>query len=345
VGAVILFGATQAQAGLVVISSQTFGLTSQIETYQIATSGYYKLTVAAAQGGGIAPNTYYNATPGLGADLVGQFYFNSGDVLSLAVGGAGQESGTYSPGGGGGSFVVLDHSADHSANLVPILIAGGGGGAGYADDSNGQGGLIGPNGGTAPSSVHDQPGCNGGGGSSGSGGGAASASGYCSYYFVPGNAAGGGGFLTDGQDGTSVDYAAYGLHWQGADGGSSFLNGLAGGVGAGGDLAAGAGGFGGGGAGGGRFNGGGGGGYSGGGGGYDGNAGGGGGSYFNTDAIYQSVMLSEQGGVHSGNGFIEIDRLGSDGDPVPEPATWALMMSGFGLAGAALRRRRTVVAA
>ena len=30
---------------------------------------------------------------------------------------------------------------------------------------------------------------------------------------------------------------------------------------------------------------------------------------------------------------------------VPEPATWTLMIGGFGLAGAALRRRRTVVAA
>ena len=30
---------------------------------------------------------------------------------------------------------------------------------------------------------------------------------------------------------------------------------------------------------------------------------------------------------------------------VPEPATWAMMISGFGMAGVALRRRRTVSAA
>ena len=36
--------------------------------------------------------------------------------------------------------------------------------------------------------------------------------------------------------------------------------------------------------------------------------------------------------------------LTSDG-AVPEPATWALMIGGFGLAGAALRRRRAAVAA
>lgn len=32
-------------------------------------------------------------------------------------------------------------------------------------------------------------------------------------------------------------------------------------------------------------------------------------------------------------------------DPVPEPSAWALMLAGFGLLGAALRTRRTVIAA
>ncbi|MBS0334781.1 MAG: PEPxxWA-CTERM sorting domain-containing protein, partial [Proteobacteria bacterium] len=33
------------------------------------------------------------------------------------------------------------------------------------------------------------------------------------------------------------------------------------------------------------------------------------------------------------------------GGAAPEPATWALTIAGFGLAGAALRRRRAVAAA
>lgn len=31
--------------------------------------------------------------------------------------------------------------------------------------------------------------------------------------------------------------------------------------------------------------------------------------------------------------------------PVPEPASWAMMIAGFGLTGAMLRRRRAVIAA
>jgi hypothetical protein len=39
------------------------------------------------------------------------------------------------------------------------------------------------------------------------------------------------------------------------------------------------------------------------------------------------------------------DFTGGAGPGVPEPASWALMIGGFGLAGAALRRRRSLVAA
>jgi len=51
-----------------------------------------------------------------------------------------------------------------------------------------------------------------------------------------------------------------------------------------------------------------------------------------------------------GNGYAPTDdwqtaaRGTFDPDPIPEPGTWALMIAGFGFAGAALRRRRTVTA-
>jgi len=52
-----------------------------------------------------------------------------------------------------------------------------------------------------------------------------------------------------------------------------------------------------------------------------------------------------------GNGYAPTDDLQTatrgtfiPPDGVPEPASWALMISGFGLAGAALRRRRTLLA-
>ena len=39
------------------------------------------------------------------------------------------------------------------------------------------------------------------------------------------------------------------------------------------------------------------------------------------------------------------DNTGASQGAAPEPASWALMIGGFGLAGAALRRRRTSAAA
>ncbi len=45
----------------------------------------------------------------------------------------------------------------------------------------------------------------------------------------------------------------------------------------------------------------------------------------NTDALLDNVSVTRQGGV-------------------PEPAEWALMLTGFALAGSALRRRATAAA-
>lgn len=50
------------------------------------------------------------------------------------------------------------------------------------------------------------------------------------------------------------------------------------------------------------------------------------------------------GGLSADNATFSVDLLGGAG-AVPEPATWALMIGGFGLAGAAMRRRRAMASA
>ncbi len=85
------------------------------------------------------------------------------------------------------------------------------------------------------------------------------------------------------------------------------------------------------------------------------------------NSFYGFITLSANGSIFEGGGFnafidpmITLDLPGVDpkdftltispnltegSGGIPEPATWALMLGGFGLAGAALRRRRLAVAA
>ncbi|HEX2816099.1 MAG TPA: PEPxxWA-CTERM sorting domain-containing protein [Phenylobacterium sp.] len=67
---------------------------------------------------------------------------------------------------------------------------------------------------------------------------------------------------------------------------------------------------------------------------------------------YRFFGATNAGGISSifianDGGGIEVDHLqyGLLNAGVPEPATWGLMIGGFGLAGATLRRRRAVVSA
>src|SRR5262249_14417536 len=76
-------------------------------------SGTYQIIAYGAQGGGTAP--------GKGAKISGEFSLTAGEVLRIAVGGAGASS-VFGSGGGGGSFVIGPENQ-------PLIIAGGGGGS------------------------------------------------------------------------------------------------------------------------------------------------------------------------------------------------------------------------
>ncbi|MES2134467.1 MAG: T9SS type A sorting domain-containing protein [Bacteroidota bacterium] len=252
-----------------------------IQSFTIPVTGVYRIAARGAQGG-------YNG--GSSAYMAGNFNLTAGSVLKILVGQQGTvaNNGSNTSGGGGGGTFVSD-----MAN-VPYIVAGGGGG--NADGYNGLGNAtpcclngmeasITNNGnGFAPQTTGGTAGANGGTGGNGA---------SC----APGASAGGGaGFYGNGSQ------------CNGGSAATSFTNGGAAGLNAGGT--AGDGGFGGGG---GCYNsgtgerGGGGGGYSGGGGGtansgYDA-AGGGGGSYNNGASQTNSISVS------TGNGLVTISVI------------------------------------
>lgn len=60
-----------------------------------------------------------------------------------------------------------------------------------------------------------------------------------------------------------------------------------------------------------------------------------------TGVSFNSIRITN---LSSDYYLIDSVQLGSTSNGVPEPATWAMMIFGFGLAGASLRRRRAVAA-
>jgi len=64
-----------------------------------------------------------------------------------------------------------------------------------------------------------------------------------------------------------------------------------------------------------------------------------------TEAMSTLFFTNTAGGTSGGIYLDNVSIVGPEAVAVPEPATWALMISGFGLAGAALRRRRLAGAA
>lgn len=161
----VFFGlaASGAPAGAVPFD---FTFTRSLVTFTVPTTAIYQILAFGAQGGsGNFGGTI--GAGGRGAEIGGDFSLTAGEVLQIAVGGAGGSLGAGG-GGGGGSFVV-------GPGDTPLVIAGGGGGGGaqIGRPLPGEGGLTIPN----------------GTGNGGAGG------------MTIGGGGGGGGFLTGGEDG------------------------------------------------------------------------------------------------------------------------------------------------
>ena len=275
--------------------------------FVIPVTGFYDFSVGGAEG---SSGSGFGAGGGRGALVGGELFLDAGTTLGVIAGGLAGYGSSYRPlgqgtgGGGGGSFVFDVHS-DKPASL--LFAAGGGGGNGFGGTSGGPG--IG--GGGSPSGYTIG---GGGGGYTGPGRyvgpdapnptgyfGVWATAGAANYFFFAGPVPGGRGQLL-----CSVDLGFCSA--AGEDGG------FGGGGGSGYD------------------NGGGGGGSPGGAGGHAGGGGYGGSSYVTNSALDPFGIT----GGNSGAGSVSIDFVGS---PVPEPSTWAMMLTGFGLLSGMLIRR------
>jgi hypothetical protein len=173
-----------------------FTYTGSLVTFTVPATDSYQILAYGAQGGSAILGNLIGAG-GHGAEIGGDFSLTAGQVLQIAVGGAGGDNvgpdAVYvGTGGGGGTFVV-------GPGNTPLVIAGGGGGAGHLNEGGfvglpGQGGLTGPDGGT---------GGNGGGGGPRGGGFFSAGGAGISFDGTPCCGGGGGAFpgLAGGQFG------------------------------------------------------------------------------------------------------------------------------------------------
>ncbi len=141
------YGPTQSLVNTAYASSNLNGAVTVNQGYQIwtvPTTGNYHIVAHGASGG-----THYIDSPGLGAELQGDFYLTAGETLVIVVGQKGwsnPNSGDWGGGGGGATFLARSVSTGGSL-VVPLGIsvellmaaAGGGGNHDMGDGSWGTG--------------------------------------------------------------------------------------------------------------------------------------------------------------------------------------------------------------
>ena len=176
-----------------------FTYSGSLVNFTIPTTDTYQIVAFGAQGGSASFSDLFGdfvGAGGRGAEIGGDFSLTAGEILQVAVGGAGSDMQGFGSAGGGGSFVV-------GPGNTPLVIAGGGGGGAtfVAGPLRGGGGLTGPDGGGV------------GGGTNGNGGAGAGAGGGGGFF-----SAGGTGFAGGGGGGAFPDLAG-GLNDGGFGGG------------------------------------------------------------------------------------------------------------------------------
>jgi uncharacterized protein with beta-barrel porin domain len=185
----------------------TFNFTGAAQSFNVLTTGSYRITVAGAQGGNGTPSQPLQAG-GAGAVITGAYTFTAGEVLNIIVGGQGDSATGFGAGGGGGGSFVFDTTSNQ------LIVAAGGGGGGGAQRAGALGGQLTTAGSWGGGAGAGQGGDNGAGGQAN----------------PNDHGGGGGGFLTAGQNSSNANGG--GSYFSPAGGTS--LYGKAGGFGGGG---------------------------------------------------------------------------------------------------------------